>query len=657
MSHQKTLYQQYRLDYLNSVGANRSAPIDISLELSSVCNMNCTYCLDPATPVLMSDMKWKAIADLKEGDSIVGFDEFNPDGGKNTNRKMKLAFIEKVWDTKKEAVLISTTHGDITCSLDHKFLDGTGRWTEARNLKPGRKILFGVEPWEPIDIDSLDYMRGYLEAMTIGDGTARWKPLEGATGNAKDSRRQIWWRIALIDNEPLDRILKYFRILNIQNPGIKDFTKSNDGYQDIHKIEIRSAKSVGDLFSFIFDQNILDQASYEKGYLAGIFDAEGSTGGGCLRISQKQENDVCDRTMLYLSNLGFESVREEAGVRLLGGKWEKIRFFGLTNCAIKRKQDFWHDESVTHKKATIVSIEPLGEQKLVDITTSTRTFYGAGFATHNCYHSDKANLPFKQKWMKPETFREIILAAYEANVRSVKTNWRGESTLNPHFETMTALVKDLAIRDIFIDRLTNSNFKFANDRDDIFRGLANQTKVKVSYDSFRKDVFEAQRAGGDHALTTANIDKFYNWPGRETQIVIQAVRTSKNADEDLEGACRKRWPSAQVSIRDMVEGRVDKDLSQIKHKERDFSERQSCIQAHARLIFDWDGTAMPCCPDIRGSLALGNIRSMSLHEIFNCEKAKRLRSDLISGEAFKSDPCKNCSSFETFKGYVPAFDS
>ena len=171
---------------------------------------------------------------------------------------------------------------------------------------------------------------------------------------------------------------------------------------------------------------------------------------------------------------------------------------------------------------------------------------------------------------------------------------------------------------------------------------------------------ETQRAGSIHALALANIDKFYNHPERiksETKMVIQAVRTKLNKDEDIFGETKKRWPEAMVSIRDMVGGRVDADLSGLEHVKRDSSERQSCIQAHARLIINFDGSVNACCPDIAGKLNLGNANKDSLYTIFNSEKAKELRKSLLNKKAFESDACKNCSSFETFKGYKHPKDS
>jgi radical SAM protein with 4Fe4S-binding SPASM domain len=275
-----------------------------------------------------------------------------------------------------------------------------------------------------------------------------------------------------------------------------------------------------------------------------------------------------------------------------------------------------------------------------------------------CYHADKKNLPFMMRKMPFKTASRILMQGAELGVHSVKTNWRGESTLNPRFHDITKLAYDLADGMTYLDRLTNSNFKFDTRREDIFKGLCYQTKVKVSYDSFNKEVFEKQRALGDHDLTTANIDKFYNYPGRDNEIVIQAVRTQNNKDEDFESEIAKRWPSAKLSVRDVVEGRLDKDIDDLLVKDRDASHRQSCLQAHVRLIFDWNGQATACCPDIRNEINLGNIHERTMYEIFNGYQAKALRHQLKNKSAFQfRDVCKNCSSHETYCGFKPSWDS
>lgn len=276
-----------------------------------------------------------------------------------------------------------------------------------------------------------------------------------------------------------------------------------------------------------------------------------------------------------------------------------------------------------------------------------------------CYMSDKKNLPFEQGTMSWTTAQLIIAEAAELGVNSLKFNWKGEGTLNPYFRDIAKMAKDHASKSTFIDRISNSNFKFyPSKREDIFMGLVNMTKVKVSYDSFDKKVFETQRAGGDHDLTTENINLFYNHPLRkDTEIVIQAVRTKLNKDEDIAGEVKRRWPEATCNINDMVEGRINSDLSNLVEKKRDFNNRQPCVQAFSRLIFNWKGEAFPCCVDISESIKLGDIKTDGMRSIFNSKKAFDLRKSLKNKTAFARGACKSCSSHESYLGWKPKWRS
>lgn len=272
-----------------------------------------------------------------------------------------------------------------------------------------------------------------------------------------------------------------------------------------------------------------------------------------------------------------------------------------------------------------------------------------------CYHADQKHLPFEKGFMDIKTAQLIIVEAANLNVPSIKINWKGESTLNPHFEEITRFIKDHSSKKAFMERLLNSNFKFPNTNESIFRGLCNMTKVKISFDSFDRAVLERQRKGANYDLAVSNITKFYNHKGRrDTEIVIQAVRTSLNKEEDFAHEISKRWPNVSLSVRDMVGGRVAGEKG---FKKRDDLKRQSCIQAHARIIFNHKGKAFPCCPDIAEKLAIGDIYENGLYQIFNSVEAKTLRKELLNGKAFEKDPCKTCPSFETYKGFKPRWDS
>lgn len=296
--------------------------------------------------------------------------------------------------------------------------------------------------------------------------------------------------------------------------------------------------------------------------------------------------------------------------------------------------------------------------KPVDV--SLELMSACDLACRMCYHSDKANLPFKIGKMNIDLAFMIIDQCADLGVNSIKTNYRGESTLHPDFEAITRYAKSYAKGSTFIDRLTNSNFNFNSGNDSIFRGLANQTKVKISIDSFRKDILEDQRRNAKYDRVMNNIDIFYNHSERiksETKIVIQAVRSLLNKDEDIYGEAKRRWPDVDVSIRDLVGGRVDKDISDLEAKKRDPNNRQECIQASARLIIHHDGKISPCCPSFKGDLIIGDANKDMLYDVFNSDKVKELRKDLKTKKAFEKDPCKSCSSHESYKGYKPNFNS
>jgi len=280
-----------------------------------------------------------------------------------------------------------------------------------------------------------------------------------------------------------------------------------------------------------------------------------------------------------------------------------------------------------------------------------------------CYHSasNKDKLPFTKGIMPEHIALDILDQSARLEVNSLKFNFRGESTINPSYTKIVKYAKSLASGLTFIDRIANTNFQILPKfRDDKFDGLASLTKVKVSFDSFNKQIFESQRIKGDHDLIMENIDLFYNSKERiksETQLILQAVRTKANADEDFMAIAKSKWPEIEVSIRDMVDGRLETSVQDEAVNDRDFDNRQSCIQAFVRMIFLHDGRAQMCCPDIKEKLVLGNINETSLYELFNSSKAEMVRSNLRDKKAFLCEPCKGCSSYESFKGFKPNKDS
>jgi len=134
---------------------------------------------------------------------------------------------------------------------------------------------------------------------------------------------------------------------------------------------------------------------WTKGFLAGIFDAEGNHG-ECIRISNTDDGIIA-RISESLGRLGFRFVVEPArvtarakpltSVRLLGGLSERVRFFLTVDPAITRKRRIHEGTAIkSDARLGVVDIEPLGmDLPMYDITTGTGDFFAEGVLSHNCF--------------------------------------------------------------------------------------------------------------------------------------------------------------------------------------------------------------------------------------------------------------------------------
>jgi DNA repair photolyase len=173
---------------------------------------------------------------------------------------------------------------------------------------------------------------------------------------------------------------------------------------------------------------------WHLGFLAGIFDAEGSRSEHVLRISN-MNRDIIDRIVAAMSRFRFDAIVETIereprpifNVRLRGGLPEHLRFFHTVGPAITRKWDIEEQAIKSERDLRVVSIDPLGLRQLYDITTGTGDFIANGVVSHNCYARPTheyldlgAGTDFDTKIVVKRNAPELLREAFD------KKSWKGE---------------------------------------------------------------------------------------------------------------------------------------------------------------------------------------------------------------------------------------
>jgi DNA repair photolyase len=349
------------------------------------CSHSCVYCMSSETPVLMADGTAKPIADVRVGDAIYGTIR------EGNYRRYAITEVLAHWATVKPAYRITLEDGTkFVASGDHRFLTERG-WKHVTGAEQGpeqrpflttNNKLMGFGGFAEPPKDSVDYRRGYLGGMIRGDANL---------GTYHYARGDVHrFRLALADFEGLARTREYLGIFGVRVEEF-DFSPATDVRRAVRAIRASSRGRV-EAIRRLIDWPRSASRDWLCGFLAGIFDAEGSYSQGVWRLSNT-DPEIIQWTIRALSELGFDYVLEPVTkangitvVRMLGGLKEVMRFFHTTDPAITRKRSIEGVAIKSDAKLRVASIEPLGlELPMYDITTGTGDFIANGVVSHNCF--------------------------------------------------------------------------------------------------------------------------------------------------------------------------------------------------------------------------------------------------------------------------------
>ncbi|HYZ12512.1 MAG TPA: intein-containing Rv2578c family radical SAM protein [Actinomycetota bacterium] len=351
------------------------------------CSHACEYCQIGETPILMGDGRTKPLADVEVGDEVYG-----TVAGDKYHYYVKTRVLAH-WSTVKTAYRITLVDGtELVASGDHRYLSNRG-WKYVTGSEQGpdqrphltlRNKLMGTGRFAIQPIHDTHYRYGYLCGMIRGDGHLSTDAAFSSTRVANQ------FRLALVDLEALRRTREYLTEFDIATREFlfQEAVGARKALSAISASGRTRVYAIEDICSI--PTNPSD--SWRKGFLAGIFDAEGSYSCGILRIANTNAI-VIERLVHCLRRFGFRfrlEVKKRKNpvvyVCVLGGVREHLRFFHTVDPAITRKRSIDGQAIKSNAPLGVEAVEPLGvDLPMYDITTGTGDFIANGVVSHNCF--------------------------------------------------------------------------------------------------------------------------------------------------------------------------------------------------------------------------------------------------------------------------------
>jgi len=386
-----SFYEVRAKSILNHVPPASQMPFRWTINPYRGCSHACVYCLGADTPVLMADGRHKPISQLDVGDTISGTSV----AASGYRHYVRTTVLDK-WITVKPAYRLTLEGGtELILSADHRLLSNRGwkhllgspRGEPDRPCLTTHDRLAGTGPSSPQPAHDAEYRRGYLCGIIRGNGLLRSYDCRRAGGGRYTGDR---FRLALADLEALRRARAFLASVGVAT-GESVLQLAAGEARAMTAVSAQAASSFERVRELV-EWPIVPSLQWCRGFLGGMFDAEGSRSDFALRIADSDLEilgwtDVCCRRLGF--DVALDRSRSANGlkcIRIRGGLPEHLRFFHLTDPAIERKRDFEGQMVKTLANLRVAEIEPIGRSMaLYDITTGTGDFVANGVVSHNCF--------------------------------------------------------------------------------------------------------------------------------------------------------------------------------------------------------------------------------------------------------------------------------
>lgn len=259
----------------------------------------------------------------------------------------------------------------------------------------------------------------------------------------------------------------------------------------------------------------------------------------------------------------------------------------------------------------------------------------------SCIFCHQQNRKYKLGAMSLDKVKDILQQCYELGVKSVKFNWRGESTLHKNFPEILEIAHNYGF---FI--YCNTNL-YVTDKGKLLSSLAKWVDVlKVSIDTMQHHAYRNIRKGSDlstvitNLMILARLRRKYKMP---PVIVSRRTIPKMETDEEFKSWFIKSSEKFKFDIRPAM----PRNKSNIFGKQK-ARKRKYCGQPSRRLVIGWDGKVFTCCVAYNEPRNLCLIINPNINAAWNNGNRETIIDNLKKGYGYPID-CDSCTSKDAYK--------
>lgn len=337
------------------------------------------FCLDKSAPVLMSDFTEKEIKDVKIGDKIVAWERKKR--SKLNVRTLCEAEVLNILIKKDDLYEVSFNDGrKIRCTLDHQWLNGVKNSAEYITPSVGRKIVTVDGNVQCEEQETENYKLGYLIGSFMGDGHCSKEEVVKTYAFKKTQYRYVkHHRVGFASKDEIyyDRVVNYCKHFNLN---------FNSRYKPEENMHVIWANNIETYDFFNRDIKNIEDVEFWKGFIGGMYDAEGSY--TVIAQDKSINRPTFELIEKGLNILGFKHTSDPRVIRLLGGRKMFMNFWKTTRPILKRKLKRFFFNVGGKFLTDIVTITDIklvqSMEEVYTLTTTTGTYIAYGLCSKNC---------------------------------------------------------------------------------------------------------------------------------------------------------------------------------------------------------------------------------------------------------------------------------